>query len=317
MVRGGGAVRRMVPASGAMARLSGRSRGQGPERTDRARRRFGGARAVDSAVLVPRGVGQLLDRSIEGFLHFFLVCVAVPLVFWIPIDLGSQLILSSNASPFADVAWLLTGIPIKILSVALICCFAGPWMIGGATDARAALSLALSKLLGIAVVTVLANTLLVGSCCLCPPIGLSLFWLVSAAAPIYVLENRGFFESIARSANLVRGWANLGRWLGLIGVGTCIVIPLTGFATALEDPEVVEQLREVLHVDGWLYDVSCSLLRSFVNASVSALFTFMNLAFYVDCRVRKEGLALRGQLDELVERARSGKSAGSLGGGRA
>jgi len=104
----------------------------------------------------------------------------------------------------------------------------------------------------------------------------------------------------------VWGWKSFGRWLGWITVaGIAIAGPLNMVPSMVDVPEVRELLDEVLGTRGSPIDFLIAVVGSVFVGIGTAYMAVLMTVYYLDERVRKEGLDLELRLEELAARAQA------------
>jgi hypothetical protein len=298
-----------------------------PERGRPARRR--GARVYSERVpLEPRDAGGILDLALDGLVARCGPSLGIVLLLWLPFGQIRELLSSTGLE---DLAAGITALSVNFLmlvpqafSLGVVTSLVGDALAGG--QAGVGRSILRGLWAGPAVtVMLLATTVLTLPLILCFFVPyVVVVWLTWAAVPLYVLEGeelltlrervaarrnplvalamvpRRIARAFARSVRLSTGWASLGRWTVLAVVGLLLLSgSLEISATLLSAPEVREFLRTDLGLGGRLAEFAMATVSGFFLALASSVRAALMTAFYLDLRVRREGLDLELSLREL------------------
>ncbi len=288
----------------------------------RARRRFQGAQVLSSgAVLEPRDAGGILDLGIEGLLARLGPALALALCVWLPFGQVTELLGVSGLDGFAgDLAtqiWNLLSLVPQGITVAVVASLVGDVLADPRASVAAGVMRGLARAPGAIVILCLTQVLTLPLVCLFLAPYFLVQWLTWAAVPLYVLEGESLLtpaerartrrsllawlashprrigRALARSVRLTRGSPALGRWVLLAVVGQLVLGGVLDLgAMTLHYPEAREYLRVELGFSG--------AAAEFALGSVAALFTALSAclrgalmtAYYLDLRVRREGLDL-------------------------
>ena len=114
-------------------------------------------------------------------------------------------------------------------------------------------------------------------------------------------------RSIGRGMRLVSGWDSFGRFLAVFVVSEYfLATPLEASGSAFGVPEVREFLRDTLRIGGGPAELLiASLGAGFFGLAVAFTVSVMTV-YYLDLRVRKEGLDLELALRRLAGRFERG-----------
>lgn len=311
MARAGISIQRLVPAGSGEAALVGAFSG----------------RASRSGSDVPpvraRGVGGILDTAIDVFVSRLGFCLLASTCLWLLAESLDRL-LTQRAALEPSLATLLRDIvatlAVEHVATALVVLVVYGEMQGHRVSAARALRVFLKRLPALVVyVLALSLVLVVGFLLLfeasrsplvsvCFVLALPIVFLVAvrfafglAVAPAaLVLERASPGDAIRRSFYLVRG--SFWRWAGLRLVYTLLVVPFGAVPATLEDDRIRAGLEAWLGIGGppaaalWL--VTSALSVGIGTALSSVVMT----VFYLDCRVRVEGLDLTMRLERIEER---------------
>jgi hypothetical protein len=270
------------------------------------------ARAREGAGLHPRGVGELLDDALDVFRAHFGACVGIAALFWLPVQVGVELMIRSGASPDAALLWDLAALPVQVLATAFVCGLVGNHLLGERVQAGAAVVLAARRMVGVSAIGI--ATFMAGVVLLCPCLVTTYLakWLFSVAPAVYVLEyrgGRGFAEflagiplAIARGIRLVWGSGPFLRWLGWVSVAYAALVPMSSIPQLLRLERTRALMQEWLGIRGGPFEfVLAALSAAFLGVGTGYLAVVMTV-YYFDCRVRKEGLDLELRLRALQAR---------------
>jgi len=271
-----------------------------------------------------RGVGQILDTSLDVLVSRFGACVGIAAACWVPYQVANELVLSSGLSAEARFAWLFSARIPEFLTTGFVCSFVGAYLLRRPLSAWEALRNGLAAAVGVSVIAVLQMITSGLFACLCFfPVVLA-FWIFSVTPTVYVLERRelsrnvagnlpwlgrwvvGLVLSIRRGARLVWGVPSFGRWLGWVVVAWLIVYwPLSGIPGLLRHPNVEYYLEGSLGLQGRPIELALVVISAVFVGISTAYFAICKTVYYVDERVRKEGFDLELRLERIAERAHS------------
>lgn len=139
--------------------------------------------------------------------------------------------------------------------------------------------------------------------------GLGVFyfpWKTTLASYAFVLERAGFAGAFRRSFLLTshEGWSNDAffgflRWVAVFGAALFVNWGLGALVDVSDVPAVRQGAVDATGLPGGVYDWTLVLLTTLVRAVSSAIVGVVFLAYYVDCRVRRDGLDLVRTLERL------------------
>lgn len=265
--------------------------------------------------LGPRRAGEILDAGVRALVTHFGVLMGVALAVMLPVELLLQGLWS--AGPVNDLSDLvlqgLARTPPRMLALVFAAAVVGEALRGRRPRWGASLARSFGRplgLLGLVLVSlgtqVLATT---GMCCFVVP-GLLVFWLFWTLPAAYALERAGPLQALSRSATLARGSASFGRWFGCALVLQLLLLPTVQLVGAFEEPGVRTGALELFGLSPLAYDLVTAGLGSLFLALEATASGAVVAAFYVDLRVRAEGLDLADALEGLEARE-AGAGAGS------
>lgn len=313
-------VERLRPAvAGEPAQRSG-------ERAD-----FGGASVLAGRRrLAPRDAGGILDLALEGLIARFAPCFAVAFLVWLPFLQLQELFGLSGLDGFSLQLTSLTYQMFQLVPTGITTSVVASLLGAALSEPDAPLLPALLRglwrapgavlLLGLSALFSLVTAVLLFFLC-----GLGVLvgqWLTFAAVPVYTLERkalalrprsararsasfvpapiRRLFVALARSIELARGAASLGRWTLVMFVGSMLLaLALESGGTALNVPEARAYVCATLGLGG----SAAGFLLATIAAGFAALGCCVRAAimtaFYLDLCVRREGLDLAVALARL------------------
>ena len=278
-----------------------------------------------------RGVGQILDTSLDILVDRFGACLGIAALCWLPFRLAQEAIQRSSLGTEAFFLSQMTDGISGLLTTSFICSIVGGELFGRHVSVTQALWRGAWRLPGIGVLT-LMHTLAAPIACLCLVFPWFIEgWLFSVIPAVYVLESGKLVEpvrgasgsvidplvhwvvelasAIARGIRLVWGWESFGRWLGWFAVISLVAMPLTALPQSLQMPEVAEFLDRYLGLRDSLGRLFVTVLSSCFIGLGNALTAVAMTVYYFDQRVRREGLDLSLSLERL-ERPVAAESAG-------
>ncbi|HED66487.1 MAG TPA: hypothetical protein ENJ09_13155 [Planctomycetes bacterium] len=279
-----------------------------------------------------RGVGEILDTALDVLVATFGTCLVIAAACWIPFYVAGEWILDSGISPSVQLFWALSTRAPEVLTTGFVCSLVGAWILGRGVRRTEALWNGARAAAGVFVIAVLQIVASAALACLCVGPMVLAFWLFSVTPTVYVLERRelvsrlasgnrgpagwvaGILLSVGRGFRLVFGLDSFGRWAGYALVSSIVVLWPLRMVPALAQNGVVQPFVEAatgLHGHG----------VGAILAAVSALFVgiataysaVLGTVYYVDQRVRREGLDLELK---LAARGCPGHFPGSIDGSR-
>jgi len=288
----------------------------------RAPRRERGERALGSGpTLEPRDAGGILDLAIDGLLARFGPSLALALCLWLPFNQVGELFGLSGLDAFtadlAAIGWNALGLVPLGLTAAVVVSLVGDALADPRAPVAAGILRGLARAPGAIVILFVTQiaTLPLALLCLAPYFLAQ--WLTWAALPIYVLEGdalldpeerararrgplaylagtlRRMVRAVVRSVALSRGAPALGRWVLLAIVGQLVLGGVLEIGSAaLHQPEAREYLRTELGLGGGASELALAAVSAFFTAFSACLRGALAVAYYLDLRVRREGLDL-------------------------
>ncbi|MBI5364391.1 MAG: hypothetical protein HZA53_14520 [Planctomycetes bacterium] len=284
--------------------------------------------------LVPRSSGQILDTAFELLRGRFGLYVLAAGSVWF-VERAGRLLLGVGALYSRDAGTdSSTRLAVQVLdyaaalfahqyAIVFVALLAWPAVLGGRArfGASCLRLLVWSVPLFLFLVAVLAvNVLGVLTTC-----GLGFFyfpWKTTLTSYAFVLERAGFGGAFRRSFLLTShtGWSNEAffgflRWAAVFGAGLFVNWGLGTLVDVTDFPGVRQSAVDATGIPGAVYDWSLVLLTTLVRAVSSAIVGVVFLAYYVDCRVRRDGLDLVRTLERLRAQWKSAEPAAVPPGG--
>ena len=281
-----------------------------------------GARVEDAHHLGRRGVGQILDAAMEVLVQRFGVCVGIATMVWLPFRLGTELIARSSAPEEVLLLWGTTNVAPQLLTTGFVCTLVGGHLVGRRVPLGEVLMSGLTRAPGLGVIMLVNLMAAIVLVCPCIVSSYAAYWLFAVVPAVYVLERgqllpRGgpggpvggalrwlgeAFVAVGRGIRLVWGGTSFLRWIGWFAVANvAIIVPLTAAPSALDYPGVREQISTVVDLDGPA-GLLLVLVGSLFFGIGTAYTAIVMTVYYVDERVRKEGLDLEIALRRLAGR---------------
>jgi len=254
--------------------------------------------------LHPRGVGEILDLSLEVFAARFVSCVGFATLLWVPYHvlervtqhMGEMARLLQSMGGTLVSAWLLQSLTLAVVTTIVYDHLQGRR--SGALDAlRPVIARLLPLLAAVGLTTLLV---MLGTCCFIVP-GILANWIFAVVTAALVLERLGPVQAVRRSAQLMTNDSahTFLRWLGVAVVQFAIFLPMSSVAGGLDFPDVRLRIQEVLHVSGVAFDALDIVVSSLFMGIATAFAGIWATILYVDARIRLEGFDLQMRLERL------------------
>lgn len=260
-----------------------------------------------------RGVGQMLDLTVDLFVARCLPVVGIAFLMWLPVRLFTTLSdgfegdLALGSAAFG----LLAALAVQILSVAFTIQIVYAEIQGRPVGWRAVFAHSLRRgpalLVSTAMITV---ALWVGYACLIVP-GVALTFLWSAAPAALVLEDRGPLACLVRSQRLVG--SRFLPWAGMMASMFVLRLAYDSLTGALDTPQFHDWVVETAGLSTGLLATLRVVLGSLLAAVSSAAWSIAVTVFYIDCRTRLEGFDLAMRIERLEDDARAAAGANAIG----
>lgn len=274
--------------------------------------------------LAPRNGAEIVDLGIWVLMRRFLPCLAISVALWIPVRIAMPFVLRAMPSNSFDneqlvVFWAgLFGVGlfarlVEIIVTMSLSVLAYEFLVGREVSALEALTRALRRgpaLVGLFLLQTLilsaGSGLLVALGVMCPPLflGALVFWVyfswkLTLAPSLLVLEELSLSAALSRSFSLSKG--SLLRW---IVVGLLAVLFSSWFSAGIQpaDNELIRSAAlEGLGIPPLLYDVALVPITAVFSGVATAILAVAWTAFYLDARIRREGLDLRMRLERRAQ----------------
>ncbi len=288
---------------------------------------------LDAALgLHPRNAAQQVDLAVEILMGRFLVYVGICTAIWFPFRaLMPWLtgVINAGPVPSAD-AWpkMLFGLfgmlgvqtLVTIVSTMVVAVLAYDELIGVSSAPSQALVKTLRRIPGLLVVF-LVQALVVGMVVgvltvvsfFCPPLFLLagvaylfLTWRFWIAPTALILEDLGAIDALRRSWNITEGSAM--RWLGVFVLSLLLVSFFSGVAGIGDDPGIRDELLGATGVPLPVFNVLFVGVSSLFMGIATALSAAIITSYYLDTRIRREGLDLLMRLERLQTLGDSGRA---------
>ena len=288
----------------------------------RFRRRYRGSRLRDDdRRLRPRGVGELLDISAELFVERFALYVGIASIIWLPFQLGYELVLATGNIEL-DLLWGVMAIFPQLFTTAVICSLVGGSFLEQEIGLGEALRVVVLRIVGVGIIAMLTAMASVALICPCIITAQAPSWLFGVAPAAYILERDTTFSAqgragrhgttsgllgrlvdvfgaMGRSVRLVWGWGNFGRWVGWTVVVGILTFPFSGATEGLRQPAARDWMAENLALRGAGLELFLSLMGALFLGVGTAYAAVVMTMYYLDTRVRREGLDLELDLKRL------------------
>jgi hypothetical protein len=269
---------------------------------------------VDGQGLRPRTIPQVLDGAVGVLRRHASVMVTVVLVVFVPVHLAAVLLQRAGGAPATEgfgtgglldalgqssggaAASLYASSALRSLALA----FAGVALahvvaadaLGQATGAAIALKRAARRFPAVLVAWLFAKTLIILGTCLALVGGVALLVSFSMTSPVIALETAGPVRALRRSWHLTAT-----RWASTLGLVLLVALVSTLVAIAMAALPLLVGLFGPLERIDWLLTAIGQVLASLI---VVPLVGGSAALWYLDLRVRAEGIDLRMDLDALA-----------------
>ena len=259
------------------------------------------------------GVGQVLDRAFELFLHRFGTYVGFVTLFLLPIHLAAELFVlapPTDQSFFVAYGQGIFTFFIVLWGVArvFVATLAGSDALGRPLPVSHALRATLARLPGLILLLLLATLIQAAGFLACVLPVFLVVWLLEPALPVFALESGvapapgggrrrdvlGFsaaFDALRRAPRIARGGSSLLRWVACTFLSLVFAAPfLLQFQSFQSELGFREALQAELPPAGTALVLACA--SAFLQAIGLGFRSVVVCVFYLDERVRKEGLDL-------------------------
>jgi hypothetical protein len=291
---------RLRPADGPPDPSGGRARGL----------TRGETRDSDAVPLHRRSAGEILDLGLEILKSRFAACVVISTLLWIPARILVQMtrvegFQQNSTDPAKQMEIALAsfgalGVSLVVMSVvqvltsAFVAQFVKASFEGRAMSVGDALRRSLQRLPGILVISIVIGLASVAGLVLCCVPYIFVLWRLSLAVLVYVLEDVSIGESLRRAIGLTSG--SFLRWLGVVVVGGLMVLPISGSAGLGDMQPVRLFVQEHLSMSRAAYEIVLVAITSVFLGLATAIQTAIMTVYYIDCRVRRDGVDLHAWL---------------------
>ncbi len=279
---------------------------------------------IDEFELAPRTGPQLVDLGIEVLRRRFLPCVGLSVLLWFPIRAAMPFILrmASSMSYGSGVSfeflgalgghWLIARF-IEVLVTMSLTLISYEALTGRELGPLAALKQTLQRSVALVSFFILQFLFVAAGAGLlmilgfmCPPLMLGAFaywvyfsWKLAVAPSALILEGLGAVEAIKRSFALTPG--SFWRWCGLMVIITLLTFGLTSGMQIGDNQLLRDAFLEATGISELWFDVVLVLISSVFSGLSTAIIAVTATTFYLDTRIRREGLDLRMRLERLSQ----------------
>jgi len=209
---------------------------------------------------------------------------------------------------------------VTIVSTMVVAILAYDELVGVSTAPSQALARTLRRIPGLLLVFLfqaLAVGVVVGTLMIvsffCPPLFLFagvaylfLTWRFWVAPTALILEDLGAIDALKRSWRITEGSAM--RWLGVFVLSLLLVSFFSGVAGIGDDPGLRDMLLEATGVPLPVFNVLFVGVSSLFMGLATALSAAIITSYYLDTRIRREGLDLLMRLERLQSLGDSGRA---------
>lgn len=289
---------------------------------ERAPRPDAAAMAADLAAveLVERSSGRILDAALDLARGRFGLYVLASSAVWVfarvlqPF-LGQHHTEEWMASDKAGLAFAAMGINLFVqscvqqLALVLVALLAWPRLTGEKIPFGEALGRALLALFPLLLVNLVIGSVTFAATCCTLGVGvLYVAWKTSLVPVCYVVERAGLVGCVTRSFQLTsrdrfdtEAFLGFLRWFAVMGTAYLVQLLFASLSGAADYPQVRRDVLDRTGMGEWTYDGVVLVLSSLFNGVGTACYAVVALAYYVDCRVRRDGLDLARTLRSLRE----------------
>ncbi|MBK7875894.1 MAG: hypothetical protein IPJ77_09095 [Planctomycetes bacterium] len=277
-----------------------------------------GAPDLPGVELAQRSSGQILDSALDIARGRFGLYVLAASVVWV---------FARALQPFLGQQqtqeWMLDGRPglalaamgvnvaatmfVQQMALVLVALLAWPRLVGTRIPFWSAVGRAFLAVFPLLLVTLVISSVTFAAMCLTCGLGaLYLAWKSSLVPVTYVVERAGLVGCVTRSWQLtshertdVQAFHGFLRWFAVMGTAYVVQMAFSSLGGAADLPEVRRDVIDRTGMSEWTYDGAVLALTSLFNGLGTAIYSVIALAFYVDCRVRRDGLDLARKLEDL------------------
>lgn len=278
-----------------------------------------GERMLDAEIeWRPRGVGAVLDLGFDLLRSRFASCFILASIMWVPWRFLSVLIGPSLAemqrsapeNPFVIFAAIMGSNVLAWIAQSIVTAFVARLLyeaaFGRDSGSLAVLAFVLRRLPGLLVLGMVNAVMLLAATCACflPVFGMT--WALAPLMHVYVIEEVGLGGALKRSFKLsfeeLFSWPAFyafWRWAGMMLITTWLVFPLSGLVGVFELPEARTWISETWHWSDATVQVVSVVVGSLFLGAATAVQAGIVTAYYIDLRVRRDGLDLGGWFARL------------------
>lgn len=273
--------------------------------------------------LVPRTSGRILDTAVDIARERFGLYVAVASALWfIARALQPFVHRYTQFDPAATnvsvqdglvsmgvtLVNLVVVVVVQSLATMLIAILAWPVVLGLPVDLPGSVWKSLRKLPGVLLIQ-LVQGMAVGvlAVCTCGLGWLWMQWKFSLTVIAYVIEPGGLGSAITRSFQLTGrdslGWpafVSFLRWLAVFATAFLASFFFSSLSAIDDSPfQIRAAVMDRIAAPVWAIDVGLVLITTLLNGVATAITSVAMIAYYVDCRVRRDGWDLELRLKAL------------------
>lgn len=278
--------------------------------------------------LQPRGVGGVLDLGLDLIRNRFAACIGIATLIWLPMRLISMLtapnakriVLGEPDALFQFYAQASVGVGVKWLAQMLVAAFTARLLFATITGSEATVSSAMratiARLPGLIALGFIGILLMGASLAACCVPFIPMVWLLTPLAYVYVLEDADVGLALRRSFDLTCGklfsWPSFyafWRWAGITTVTSWLVLPFSGLGELGDSVDVRDWVLAHVPMSALAFQTLSVCVGALFMGVATAIQAGVFTAYYLDCRVRRDGLDLRTWLDRV--RGSTGPSGGS------
>jgi hypothetical protein len=256
-------------------------------------------------------VGALLDVAFDVLRARFWTCMGLTVPLWMVVWGVHRVVITTQTLDDAGLAELgelvVQGAgqsAVRALAIALVTLVVYGHLQGRPLGAVGALRASLRRAPALFALTLITGvgmflaTACGAVCLFVPAILLSWLWAVAPAA--LVLEHVGPVEALSRSASLAR--RSFPRWVGVMLTQFGLTAPILAVMAGLNDPNLRETLRASSGIAEPWFSAADLALVSVLSGFATALSAVVLTVYYLDQRVRVDGLDLEMGLERLGRR---------------
>lgn len=278
--------------------------------------------------LGPRNGAQLVDLGIEVLASRFLSCVGLAVLLWLPVRALMPFVVrmipqtAFNSEETTEFWLALGGIGIiatflEVMLTMTLTLISYEALIGGVLSPTEAIMGTLKRSLGLLgffflrflIISVGGMvTVFIGVMCFPLLLGALAYWLyfswkLSIAPCILMLEGLGVGASISRSFKLTEG--SFLRWLALFSISFLLTSWFASVQQLSDNLTLRQEFLEATSVSPLLFDGILVVITSFFTGITTAVFAVVSTSFYLDTRIRREGLDLSMRLERIARAHRA------------